>query len=726
MFRIFTIVAVLVSSSFCLHAQSISGTVANPNGNPLPGIRLLLLDEQGEVSARATTDNEGRYGFGKLIPQTYLIFVRESGFAQQRIQVRVEPAADSLQDFRLELETLTEHVVVTATRTETSTSLVGNSVTVLSEKAIDARKALQVPDLLRVTPATNVLQVGGRGSLTTIFVRGGESDYNKVLLDGVPLNQPGGAVDLSNLSAANVERIEIVRGPQSALYGSDAISSVIQIFTRRGIREQARPEVDLFVEGGTYETFRAGAALRGGTRRLTYNLGFEHYSTDNMEPNDYFHNNSFSSRLGIETSRNSTLEIFGHVTRGRSGVPGATAFGPPDLEEFYRKRDLLAGLRWSQRLSDAWSHKLTYSHSYVNQLSADPIASPPFVPTFRGKAGAFTVFDFPFSFLSATRRHVVNYQSDVLISTHLISTGFDLEEQRGVVGEVRADRTNFGYYAQDQFLVKQRLALTAGLRLEKNETFGFAAVPRVSVACLLRNGEGFWGMTRPKFHFGLGIKEPNFIESFSPNFFFKGNPDLKPERTRSFEAGIEQKLAANRIRVEINYFHNLFEDLIAFQTVNPTTFEGSFFNLAESRAWGLEHIVEAAPAKWLKLSGGYTYLNSKVLRSASPSDPVFREGARLLLRPTHSGFAGLTWTSSKWQVNSGATFMGDRSDSDFRGLGLTSVDAYTRWDLSASYRVNPNVEVYAAFDNVLNRAYFEEIGFPALKFNFRSGLRLRF
>jgi vitamin B12 transporter len=601
-------------------------------------------------------------------------------------------------------------------------------VTTIPVGEIEARQNPNVAELLRSVPGFNVLQLGGRGSLTTLFVRGGESDYNKVLLDGMPLNQPGGAIDLSNLSSANVDRIEVVRGPQSALYGSDAISSVVQIFTKKGNAEETRPEMGLLLEGGSYDSFRAGGSISGGVGKVSYSSQYQHLTTENREPNNYFRNNSFSSRVGVETSKDSELSLVARVERGKAGVPGPTAFGPADLEEYYRKRDFVIGANWNQRVSDNWSQRISYSQSYVNQLSADPVVSPSFVPTFQGKEGAFPIDDFAYSFLSATRRHSLNYQSEFVLSTHLLSAGMDYEEERGVAGDVHAARTNFGYYVQDQFILKQRLSLTSGIRFEDNGSFGFAAVPRISLTYLLRNGNSgkFFGMTRPKFNFGLGIKEPNFVESFSTNFFFKGNPDLKPEKTRSFEAGLEQRLARDRIRAEVNFFHNHFDDLIAFQTTDFSTFAGSFFNLAKSQAWGVEHIVEASPIDHLRFSGSYTYLHSKVLKSTDPFDPVFREGARLLLRPTHSGFVGLTWLSSKWQVSTHAIFIGERADSDFRGLGLTQVDRYTKWDLSGSYRINPKLDLFAVFDNILNRDYFEEIGFPALKFNFRSGLRLRF
>lgn len=728
MFRLF-LTCLAAAASFCVSvfSESITGSVRDPQGKPVSGIHLLLTQHNGTV-ASSLSDATGYYSFQNIQPGVYALKVHQLGFQREQRKLEVTAGRDLSYNVLLQLKTVEEQVVVTATRIAAVTSLLGNSVTVITDEEIRAQHASHIAEVLRNVPGINVRQVGGKGSLTSLFLRGGESDYTKVLLDGVPLNQPGGAIDLSNLSTANVERIEIVRGPQSALYGSDAIAGVIQIFTQKGSVEHTVPRFDFFAEAGTYDTVRGGAGLQGGVGRLTYSAQFQHLSTDNSAPNDFFHHNSFSTSIGLETSSNSALAMVGRIERSKSGVPGPTAFGRPDLEEFYRKRDFALGLTWHHRLSDSWQQKISYSQAYVNQLSADTVDSGTFFPEFQGKTATFPSFDFvPLFFLSATRRHNVNYQSDFILSDHLLSAGLDYEEQRGVVDPVRAARTNFGYYVQDQFLLLQRLAITGGLRLEDNGSFGFAAIPRVSLAYLLRNGSGneFWGVTRSKFNFGLGIKEPTFIESFSQNFFFKGNPDLKPERTRSFEVGLEQIMAQNRVSAEVNFFHSHFRDQIAFQTVDIETFEGSFFNIGESRAWGSEQIVRVILSENFDFSAGYTYLNSKVLKSNN-SDPVFQEGARLLLRPTHSAFLGLTWGWRQWLVHTNATFIGNRADSDFLGIGLTEVDGYVKWDLSGTYQISSHLQFYVACENIFNQDYFETIGFPALKFNFRSGVRFGF
>ena len=732
MFRFWTTLVSVFLFPLTASAESVSGTVADPRGAPVAGIRLILLQDNTPVSS-TLTDPQGSYRFEELAAGIYQISIHELGFEQEKSEFEVRTGEELRHDLMLSLRLLEEKVVVTGTRTASPRNLLGNSISVITAEEIEAQRGVTLGDVLRTVPGVAIAQNGGPGSVSSIFLRGGESNYTKVLLDGIPLNKPGGAIDLSNISLTNVERIEVVRGPQSALYGSDAISGVIQILSKKGT--EGRPRFNLFLEGGTFDTLHAGTSIAGRLEKLSYSLAFQHFSTDNMEPNDFFHNNSFSSLFEIETSRNSSLTLVGRLERGRSGVPGPTAFGRPDLEEFSRKKDFALSASWNQTLSDSWQHEIAYSQSYNNVLSEDLVDSGPYVPQFEGKEASSCFFppcqsfDFvPLSSLNATRKHLINYQSDFFLNTHFLSAGFEYEHQRGTLNDLLATRDNFGYYIQDQFILAQRLAVTAGLRLEDNDSFGLFASPRVSLSYLLREGgaQDFWGTTRPTFNFGLGIKEPTFLESFSPNFFFQGNPDLDPEKSRSFEVGLEQSLARNRLQAQLNLFHNRYEDQIAFVILDFSTFEGTFLNTDKSQAWGIEQTLQFAPSANLHFGGGYTYLNSKVVEILNPFSPVFEEGSQLLRRPAHSGFLTIDWSAGRFHLNSQIIFNGKRADSDFLGLGLTEVDGYTKWDLSGSFRMNRNLELYTTLRNILNQEYFEVLGFPALKFHFRSGLRLSF
>lgn len=705
-------------------AGSLSGQVRDERGKPLIGIHLQL--EGPGTTASAVTDESGGYQFDTPAAGSYRLFIRELGFESRQEEINVESAADLTHDLVLKLELMKQTVVVTATRNEVSTSLLGNSVTVISEDEISAAQNLS--DVLRGVAGIHLLQTGAPGSVTSLYIRGGESDYSKVLLDGIPINQPGGYAELSNLTTADIERIEVVRGPQSALYGSDAISGVVQIFTRKPDEETNRPQVELELETGSYSQLGTSGGVYGRHDRFSYSGLFSHWQTDNAVPNNFFNNNTFSSTAGVELTDTASLTLLARGEYGRAGVPGASLFGPPDLEEYYRKRNSLFGAAFSQRLTPSASHRLSYSQAQINELSEDLVDSGSFIPSYRGQTAEFPSSDFPYLFLNATRRQTAGYQADLTVSSHIVTTGLEYENERGTVGDVRASRSNYGYYLQDQLIANRRLSLTGGIRLDKNGSFGFAATPRFSLAWLLRAGQegAFWGMTRPKFNFGLGIKEPSLLESYSTNPFYRGNPDLEPERTRSLEAGIEQRLAGNRVRVELNGFYNYFRNQIDLLTTDFTTFEASYFNIGRSQAWGIEHVVELRPDQPWRIAGGYTWLNTRILESAAPFHPVLRAGSRLLRRPEHSGFVTAGWYGSRWSLATRAIFVGDRTDNDFYGLNLREVDGYSRVDLNGSMRLAKQVELYAVIQNLLNAEYSEALGYPALKLNFRSGLRFRF
>ncbi len=711
-----------VMSSVVL-AGSLSGKVQDEQGKPLSGIHLQLEGQGRTVSG--TTDESGEYRFDGPAGG-YRLFVRELGFESRSDEVTLDTAGEVKHDVVLKLELLKQTVVVTATRNEVSTSLLGNSVTVIPEDEIKTERTLT--EVLRSVAGVHLLQTGAPGSVTSLYIRGGESDYSKVLLDGIPLNQPGGYAEFSNLTTADVERIEVVRGPQSALYGSDAITGVVQIFTRKPEEETSRPQAELTLETGSYSQLGASGGVHGRYDRFSYSGLFSHWQTDNAVPNNFLNNNSFSSTAGVELSDTASLTLVGRGEYGRAGVPGPTLFGPPDLEESYRKRNSLFGATFSQRLTPSANHRLSYSQGQINELSEDLVDSGSFTPSYGSQTASFPSFDYLYSFLNATRRQVAGYQADFTASSHVVTTGLEYENERGTVGDVRASRSNYGYYLQDQLVTNRQVSLTGGVRLDHNGSFGFAATPRFSVAWLLRAGRegGFWGMTRPKFNFGLGIKEPSLLESYSTNPYYRGNLDLKPERTRSLETGIEQRLAGNRLRVEVNGFYNYFRNQIDLLTTDSTTFEASYFNIGRSQAWGLEHVVELRPDQSWRISGGYTYLNTRILESAAPFHPVLRAGSRLLRRPTHSGFVTGGWYRSRWSFGARAVFVGNRSDNDFYGLNLTEVGGYSRVDVNGSVRIGKQAELYAVIQNLLNAEYSEALGYPALKLNFRSGLRVRF
>jgi vitamin B12 transporter len=274
---------------------------------------------------------------------------------------------------------------------------------------------------------------------------------------------------------------------------------------------------------------------------------------------------------------------------------------------------------------------------------------------------------------------------------------------------------------QDRVLLGSRAYLTVGGRVERNGSYGTHAVPRAALAVRLRDGDD---ATTLRASAGMGIKEPSFLESYGESFFAKGNPDLDPERSATFDLGIEQRLLGSRLRASVTAFHHDYRDQIAYTVVDWSTFEGTYVNLARTRAQGLEVALEARPESHLHLLGQYTYLDGEILESPSGFDPVYAAGEPLLRRPKHQGSLSAQVSFPRWSAGATLVRVGVRADSDFVGLGLTRSEAYTRLDARLRLRIAGPVEAFVMAENLTGATYQEVLGYPALGRSVRGGLRL--
>jgi len=718
--------------------RKIAGTVLDPDRAAVPRTTVRLLKPDGAEVERTLTDSLGHFEFKQPCFVECRTEVRVAGF-----QTQTQPAGQKI--IVLGLAPVQEKVVVTATRTETPTEQVGASVAVISGEQIEQQQQLLAGDVLRQVPGLTVIRSGGLGTTTSVFSRGGNFDYNKVLLDGIPLNEPGGRFEFSSLAAGDLDRIEIVRGPQSALFGSDAMASVIQFFSRHGEQEYKRPHFALNFDAGNYKTFHGGADLNGAIGGFDYDLSYDRLNTDNEIPNNDFRDSTGSANFGLSLGRHTQLRWISRGDSTFTGTPGQVAFGQPDipsiLDSYFRKADGYTGFSITNQTTSRWDQRLVYGFARTRQRSTEFGLDPPFTPHFGASQAPFEVFDFLSNFVNDTRRHHLDYQSNLRLGSagqswgqHIFTFAFEWDRENGFLNDfaftqapTRAQRDNFGGTFQYQMAIG-RFFLTNGVRVEQNGSFGRAVVPRSSAAYLLRRGSGRLGATKLKFNFGLGIKEPNFTESFSPDPHFLGNPDLRPERTSSLDFGLEQRLLNDRMKVEVNWFDNRFRDLIEFQVTNFQTFSGTFFNLNRTKAQGAELIFEAAPLSSLRLTASYTYLNAEITNSNVPSDLVFGDKKQLLRRPRHSGSLGLVWDWRRLTASTNVIYVGRRADSDFLGLvpPLTSDAPYTNWQLAFAYRITKHFSYTGEAANLLDQHYMEALGFPALRISYRTGARLNF
>jgi vitamin B12 transporter len=618
-----------------------------------------------------------------------------------------------------------EQVVVTATKTEVPLKTVAASVTVITREEIEARQATDVPALLREVPGLTVVQQGSRGGVATVFPRGGESNFTLVLIDGIKVNDAGGFFDFGDLSTDNIERIEIIRGPHSALYGADAMGSVIQIFTKRG---QGTPRVDAFFAGGNLNTFEERVSLSGGAGRVGYSLAVGRIDTDGSLPiNNAFRETTVSGRLDYAVEQALDLNVVVRYTDSEFQFPTGGAgdrFDPLDPNQSSDRQRLVLSGKASHSLTPWWRQTLQLGWYRQNFTTDDPFDPCCDFSTLRSR-NEEQRFSFDYFWNLAAPA--------VLGISNLVTTGVAYEregfDQRTVATDTpfpfsssnRDDRDNKAFYLQNQLDWHKRFFLTAGFRVDDSSTFGTEVTPRFSAAYIVP----ITG-TKIRGSYGEGIKAPSFIENFGTGSpFVVGNPDLRPERSRSWEIGLDQPLPRGIAEVSVTYFHNRFRDLIAFVGGSP-----SFENVQKAKAEGVELAARIRAGYGLTLTGAYTFLNTRVLQNDTGGTELV-VGAPLVRRPEHSGSLAIDQVWDRLHATLTVTFVGDRQDLDFRSFPAPRVTnpGYTTVDLAASYRLLTDryhlrdLTLFGKILNLFDEDYEQVFGFSAPGTTFLLGLR---
>ena len=710
----------------------ITGTVLDESGRPLPRALVRVVAVDGRAGASTFTDVEGSFHLQGVPQDGCRIEASLPGFSPAAVPCS---AAGTPVRLTLAVAPIAEQVVVSATRTEAPTGQIAASVTVFDSGEIARRQEPPLAELLQTSPGAVVVRAGAPGSVTSLFVRGGESNYTKVILDGIPLNEPGGAFNLSNITTDNLDRVEVVRGANSAVFGSDAMTGVIQLFTKRGT--SGRPRAHVTLEAGRFATTHVSAGAAGGLGRWDYSGDVSRESTDNAVPNNAFRNLTLSGSAGARLGAGSTLRLIGRATRGRVGVPGQTAFGRPDLDAFFTRHDGVAGATLD-RTGGAWHQRATYGVAASHQASTNLILDPPYTPSFEGRTSPFEFFDFAYDSRTSLRRHHATFQADRTHSstragTHVETALVDWDGERATLTDAlagtatHASRDNLGLTLQHQALWS-RVFVSAGVRIEHNGSFGAAFVPRAGAAWYLRPGNGTIGATRVSANAGSGIKEPTVLQSFSVAPAFLGNPELQPERARTLDAGLEQRLLRDRIRIDLTWFDDRYRNIISTRTTSFNPFRSQYFNVGLSRARGAELSGDVALVSGVRARAGYTFLDSKILESTAPASAVFKAGNAAFRRPRHSGFVSLSWTGVHASIDLTGTMIGHRVDSDFSSLEppILISPGYRQWDLRANVPLAHTFAATLAVDNIADARYMQPLGFPALRRAARVGLRARF
>ena len=612
--------------------------------------------------------------------------------------------------------TTLDPVVITAERVSTARASTPATVTVLTGKELQARGIRPLSEALRDVAGLEVAQSGSYGGQTSMFMRGGESDYVKVLVDGVPINDPGGAIDLADLTTDNVERVEIVRGPVSVLYGSDAVSGVVQVFTKRG---QGATHGDLSLRAGSYTAIEALGGIAGGTEVVNYSVTASRASTDGIYPqNNEYRNIVWSGLLRATPDERTDANLGLRYTEGRYHYPTDGTGQIVDANAFQQRNRVAAALDFGRQFTSNLEGRLLLA---LNQLDGgiDDQSDGP----------ADTLGYFGYNSVQTVMRRSADLRVNAYApSSSVVTAGVQLEEQRersateslseygSSSGSFDVNRMNLGYYGQLRSTPVSPLDFTLGARIDDNDTFGTFVSYRGGAVFRVSGG------TRVRGSVGKAFKEPTFYENFADAPFARGNPDLLPERSFAWEVGVEQRLLGDRIELGVTYFDQQFRDLIQFTFAPPNQEDPNYFNIAAANARGLE--LEAVAAPWFggTLRVGYTYLHTEVVDAGFDEGPGggFVEGERLLRRPTHalSFFVGQD-IGERATLTGGVRYVGDRDDRDFSMYPTEPVvlPSYVTIDLSAAVTVwrgangRPRTDVTARITNLLDREYQEVFGF---------------
>lgn len=743
--RVFRIVVSFLLLSMSVFGADLKIRVVDPHSSPIADAQVAIYSGDESIPrAVLTTSGEGVVSITGLSEGQYRTEVLAPGFAPQNLDVTVPHL--SVVTVKLAIAGASEIVVVTATRTPVPEQESGASVSTLESGELEAMQPIAVSDALRFVPGAIVNTVGQRGGQSSLFVRGGDSRYNKVIIDGVPVNDPGGIFDFGTVPLARVDRLELLRGAQSTLYGSDAMTSVVQVFTQTGSTES--PEIRFGADGGNFYTAHGYASFAGARDRFDYNFFGDQFNTQGSGINDDYSNSLQGANLGVRLSDRATLRIRARHSNSRTGVQGEWKFNGepllrPDADARARQNNLLASADLTFASSAHWQHRATafeYNHRTLNE------------DTLPDRGCNVAIFDFTDCFfrdLAHINRAGLNYQGDYIPRDWAQTTlGYEFEDENGsfnaaftstdihnnpiIVGQfTHGLRLNHALFLQ-QRITRGRFSAVGGVRYVHNDSFGDRAVPRVALTFLALRGGSRLSGTRLRFSYAQGIKEPRFEESFGISGIFPSdpNPNLKPEENRAFEAGFEQGFFSGKYAFSALYFNNQFRNQIEF-TTNPIDFNGQYVNVNRSMAHGAELVLKGHFTNRVSLDSAYTYTSTQILEAPLCTaqnfcDPLLAAGQPLIRRPRHSGSLLLNYLGSRWGANLGGSFVGRRADSDFLGLGIKHAAGYARVDLGGWYEINSHVTSYLNIENALNKHYEEVVGYPALGINFRAGFRFRF
>ncbi|PYK36079.1 MAG: hypothetical protein DME54_02425 [Verrucomicrobia bacterium] len=592
-----------------------------------------------------------------------------------------------------------EPVVVSATRFDIPLEQSPASVSVISSEELEHKQIERVSDALREVPGLSVVQTGTAGQLTSVFTRGLRSEHTQVLLDGIPINQGlQGAFNFADFTTDDIGRIEVVRGPQSTLYGPRALAGVIQIFTKQG---EGPPGITLSAEGGSYNTFREWAESDGKIDNFDYSIGASRLDTDNARPNNNYRNTAAIADIGW--SPNEQLRIGSLFTYSVSdtGNPN-TIFDPRPIDHFLTERWLI-GPHIDWKATDWWEHKFIFAYDHERQIN-DPNED---------------------GFVGPTRalfeRTQIDYQNDLRPASWLtVTSGFffsrvNAGQERPFVLQIFGPQPTFvsdhteeiAGFLQTTLMPIENLIFVAGGRFDHFNQFGGVWTYRFA-------GSYKIDKTNTALHSSVAT---GFSPPSSQDKIFGTNFALKPERDFAWDIGVRQELWQNRVSLGLTYFHNDLSNAIGSNSLFQT------LNLGAAETQGLEAELRAQPITNLLFTASYTYLDAE---KTSSKDISQLQGARLPRRPRNEVYLSasyLWWKKLRTTIE--AKFVNAREEINFGGPNF-DIEDYSFVNVAAEYEINPHMSIFGRIDNLTGEHYAEVFGFPNLGTAAYAGMKVRF
>lgn len=599
-------------------------------------------------------------------------------------------------------------IVIIATKTEAYQAKIGSSTTVIDKEDIKKSGKKSVQEVLRDVCGVTVIQRGSLGGLTNIYLRGSKPGHALVMIDGVEVNDPMAtdrSFDFAHLTTDNIERIEIIRGPQSTLYGSDAMGGIINIITRKG---KGKPEINVSFETGSHNTFKESAGISGDTEKINYSIYASRLDSEGISrardgsEKDNYKNTTVSSRFGYNVFDGADLNLTLRFTDAETDIDDGAYEDDPNYTIW--NRGFISKLDFSQKINNLWEYKLSFSYNDVRRKYRDEQDSTD------------TTEDMQSWYKGDNKK--VEWQNNLYVADwDIITTGFEYEEERGssasrdaIWGDSRFERTTAeskGYYFQNQLEPCKDLFVTSGLRVDDHQLFGAEDTYKLSSAYIVSQTA-----SRLKASWGTAFKAPSLYQLYSTENYGGGSigdPNLRPDKSKGYDYGFEQSLFDNKITFGLTYFYNKFKNMVDYDMS-----ASKYKNIGRAQTKGFEAESSFAPTKNLTFKINYTRTDAEDKES----------GKNLVRRPKNQVAFNINWSFlGKGNLNLNTDYVGHRWEDPNNTI---KGKHYAKSDLFASFDVSQNFQVFARIENLFDKKYEEVRGYATQGRSFYAGVKANF